>query len=201
MVHWIKAPNLIHSSPKSTIIRQLLIGAGSESAYRRKSPWVTFLTPLKSTATSPMTPRKPENYPGLPWPSPVTGLQNSERILISILIKANEVWRSIIKSSGFCISGWMQRGIRGFFCYGLYNGVGQCSGEFNCWIRMREKERKIKDKGRRKDDGNIRRTGKRVEVLTFLTTFLKFQIPAEVGKNGKYYVDLAINWFKTPPPQ
>lgn len=31
MVHWIKAPNLLHSSPMSTIIRQLLIGAGSEN--------------------------------------------------------------------------------------------------------------------------------------------------------------------------
>lgn len=31
MVHWIKAPNLLHAFPRSTIIRQLLIGAGSEN--------------------------------------------------------------------------------------------------------------------------------------------------------------------------
>lgn len=41
---------------------------------------------------------KARNFPAPPCPSPVTGLQSSERILISILIKANEAWRSIVKS-------------------------------------------------------------------------------------------------------
>lgn len=82
MVHWIKAPNLLHSSPMSTIIRQLLIGGWirkSAASYHWKSPWVMFLTPPKSMATSPAWRRVGHwgnrNTPCSLYPTPVTALK------------------------------------------------------------------------------------------------------------------------------